>query len=77
MSPQPATAPLLTRYRYPILLIAYACITGAAFLRVARQPYSQSMKWEQYETIFKFTALGAVLGGIGMGGLGSRNETMG
>ncbi|KAF2446899.1 hypothetical protein P171DRAFT_429844 [Karstenula rhodostoma CBS 690.94] len=68
---------LLIRYRYPLLITAYACITGAAFLRVSRQPYSRSIKWEQYETIFKFTTLGAVLVGIGTGGLKRRNDMRG
>lgn len=67
-------ASIAHRYRYPLLIGAYVVITGTAVFRVSRQPYGQSLKWEQYETIFKFTTLGVVLGGIGMGGLKKRNE---
>ena len=70
----PAHESIFSRYRYSLLIGTYAFVTGLAFLRISRQPYSQSIKWEQYETVFKFTSLGAVLGGIGMGGLERRNE---
>jgi len=73
LKPSPVHESIFSRYRYP-LIGTYAFVTGLAFLRISRQPYSQSIKWEQYETVFKFTSLGAVLGGIGVGGLEKRNE---
>lgn len=45
-----------SRYRYPLLIGTYALVTGLAFLRISRQPYGQGVKWEQYETVFKFTS---------------------
>ncbi len=58
----------LKAYRYQLLFGAYALITGASIMRVARQPYPRSMKFDQIECIFKATTLGAVLLGIGMSG---------
>jgi cytochrome c biogenesis protein CcdA len=62
------TSSRLKAYRYQLLFGAYVIITGAAIMRVARQPYSRSMKFDQIESIFKATTLGAVLLGIGMSG---------
>ena len=58
----------LTAYRYPLLCGFYLAITGAAFYRIYRQPYSTSIKWEQYETVFKGTTLAAALAGLVMSG---------
>jgi len=52
--------------RYYVLFGVYLLGTGAAFIRVSRQPYTRSMKLEQYETIFKSTTLGTTLVGIGL-----------
>ena len=53
-------------YKYYALGGVYALATGFFFYRVRRQPYSQSMKIEQYESIFKATTLSTVLAGVGM-----------
>ena len=58
----------LHKYRYPLLGLAYATVTTLAVLRVNRQPYSRAIKWEQYETIFKGTTLGAAIAGLVMSG---------
>lgn len=58
----------LFAYKYHLLAGAYLFITGAAILRVTRQPYKRSMKSDQIESIFKATTLGAVLLGIGVSG---------
>lgn len=55
-------------YRYHALVTVYVLSTGFFFYRVNRQPYRNSVKWEQYESIFKATTLASVLVGIGMGG---------
>ena len=62
----PELAP--SSYRYHLLFGAWLLVTGAAFLRVSRQPYHARLKSEQYETIFKGTSLAAVLAGIGLSG---------
>jgi hypothetical protein len=56
----------LAKYRYELLFGAWLLVTGGTFMRIAKQPYSRSLKVEQYESIFKGTSLGAVLLGIGM-----------
>ncbi|KAL1641475.1 hypothetical protein SLS58_005980 [Diplodia intermedia] len=58
----------LSKHRHPLLFGAWLLLTGAAFLRVSRQPYHSRLKTEQYETIFKGTSLAAVLAAIGLGG---------
>lgn len=55
-------------YRYHALVAVYILSTSFFFYRVLRQPYRSSVKWEQYESIFKATTLASVLVGIGMGG---------
>ncbi|OJD33657.1 alpha-glucosidase [Diplodia corticola] len=69
----PETA--LSRYRYKFLFGAWLLVTGAAFLRVSRQPYHSRLKSEQYETIFKGTSLAAVLAGIGLSGGSNRRRS--
>lgn len=54
-------------YKYHALAGIYVLATGFFFFRVHRQPYPQSMKFEQYESIFKATTLSSVLVGVGMG----------
>lgn len=65
---QTDTALGLYAYRYHILTGVYAIMTGGAFLRIGRQPYSRAVKWEQYETVFKGTTLLAALAGLGLSG---------
>jgi hypothetical protein len=55
-------------YRYHILTGVYVVVTGGAFLRISRQPFARSIKWEQYETVFKGTTLLAALAGFGLSG---------
>ena len=59
-----------------LLAGCYVIVTGAAFLRVHRQPYNQAIKTEQYETIFKGTTLAAILAGVSLseGGRDSRSR---
>lgn len=52
--------------RYYVLAGVYLLGTGAAFMRVSRQPYPRAMKLEQYETIFKATTLSTALVGIAL-----------
>lgn len=59
---------VLSTYRLPLLISGYILVTGFFFLQVTRKPYSQSMKLEQYESVFKGTTLAAVLLGIGISG---------
>lgn len=54
-------------YRYAVIFGAYLAVTGFAFWRIARQPYTRSIKWDQYETVFKATTLAGALGAIGLG----------
>lgn len=68
MTDQPIPEPLWSQNKYLLLFCAYTTITAAAFLRINRQPYSASVKWEQYETVFKGTSLAAVIAGVGMSG---------
>lgn len=58
----------LHKYRYHLLGLAYTMATILAVLRVSRQPYNRAIKWEQYETIFKGTTLGAAIAGLVMSG---------
>ncbi|KAH9832742.1 hypothetical protein Tdes44962_MAKER00222 [Teratosphaeria destructans] len=58
----------LAAYKYPLLATLYFTVTGAAFWRVRRQPYSTAIKWEQYETIFKGTTLGAAIAALAWNG---------
>ncbi|PNS16600.1 hypothetical protein CAC42_4564 [Sphaceloma murrayae] len=60
------TESTLSKYRYEFLFATWFITTGAAFFRVSRQPYSLSIRAEQYETIFKGTSLTAALIGIGL-----------
>lgn len=69
------TASVLSTYRLYLLAGLYVGVTGAAFLRVSRQPYAQSIKWEQYETIFKGTTLAAAVAGIAMSGKMNRRRS--
>lgn len=50
------------------VLGAWFALTSILLFRVSRQPISTARKWEQGETIFKGTALGAVILGIGLNG---------
>ena len=58
----------LSTYRYYLLGAAYVFGTSLAFARIRRQPYSQSIKMEQYETVFKGTTLAAVVAGVALSG---------
>jgi len=60
----PETA--LSKYRYEALFGMWLAVTGATFLRISRQPYSTRLKVEQYESMFKGSALSAILIGIGI-----------
>lgn len=60
--------PSLYQYRFHLLCGTWLFLTGAAFFRVARQPYNSRVKSEQYETVFKATTLAAVISGIGLNG---------
>ncbi|KAF2771625.1 hypothetical protein EJ03DRAFT_325271 [Teratosphaeria nubilosa] len=68
MGEQNSASAALAAYKYPLLATLYITVTGAAFWRVRRQPYSTAIKWEQYETIFKGTTLGAAIAGLVMSG---------
>lgn len=65
---QEPSGSLLSTYRYPLLFVGWASVTGLAFLRVSRQPYNARIKSEQHETIFKGTSLAAALIGMGLSG---------
>lgn len=67
----------LVGYKYPLLCATYVLVTGAAFARVRRQPYTQSIKLEQYETIFKGTTLAAVVAGLAISGRGNKPRSAG
>lgn len=67
----------LVGYKYPLLCATYVLITGAAFARVRRQPYTQSIKMEQYESIFKGTTLAAVVVGAVISGGGNKPRSAG
>lgn len=66
--PSSPSSSFLYPYRFHILIGSWLFFTGAAFFRVSRQPYNSRVKTEQYETIFKATTLGAVIGGVGLNG---------
>ncbi|KAI5236664.1 hypothetical protein E4T42_09382 [Aureobasidium subglaciale] len=55
-------------YRYYMLAGLYVVVIGGAFLRISRQPYAKSIKWEQYETVFKGTTLLAAISGFALSG---------
>ncbi|KEQ98531.1 hypothetical protein AUEXF2481DRAFT_26899 [Aureobasidium subglaciale EXF-2481] len=55
-------------YRYYLLAGLYVVVIGGAFLRISRQPYAKSIKWEQYETVFKGTTLLAAISGFALSG---------
>ncbi|KAF1850816.1 uncharacterized protein K460DRAFT_22441 [Cucurbitaria berberidis CBS 394.84] len=61
-----ASESALSKYRYEAVFGVWLAVTGATFLRIARQPYSSGLKIEQYESIFKGTSLSAVLVGLGI-----------
>lgn len=65
----------LWQHRYKLLALIWVVTTSAFFTRVSRQPYAQAIKWEQYETIFKGTTLGAALVGFGMSGSINRRRS--
>lgn len=69
-------SPLWTN-RYRLLALVWGLSTAVFFTRVSRQLYSQSIKWEQYETIFKGTTLGAALAGFAMSGRVNRRRSEG
>ena len=56
----------LADYKYYALGGIYVLAMASFFSRVRRQPYSQSMKVEQYESIFKAATLSTVLVGVGI-----------
>lgn len=58
----------LHNYRYYLLAGVYVAVTGGAFWRISRQPYTKSIKWEQYETVFKGTTLAAAIAGFALSG---------
>ncbi|KAI1875974.1 uncharacterized protein JN550_001470 [Neoarthrinium moseri] len=58
------------RYKYHVLIGSYIALTSVFFWRVHRQPYSRSIKAEQYETIFKGTTLAAVVAGVAVSSSG-------
>lgn len=58
----------LSAYHFPLLFLAYAAVTSAAFYRIRRQPYAQATNWEQYETVFKGTTLGAAIAAFAISG---------
>lgn len=60
--------PFLQNHRYHILLAMYTIVTGGAFLRICRQPYTRSIKAQQLESVFKGTTLGAVIVGVAISG---------
>ena len=61
----PTSSTLLAKYRYPTLVGVYVLVTGFFTFRIARNPlYSRNLKFEQIETIFKATSLGAVVAGV-------------
>ena len=65
----------LSKYKYRLLGALYVVTTAGFLFRVSRQPYSQSMKWEQYESVFKGTTLAAAVTGIALqGGLNRRRS---
>ena len=65
----------LSKYKYRLLGTIYILATAGFFFRVSRQPYSQSMKWEQYESIFKATTLAATVASVAVsGGLNQRRS---
>ena len=70
-------APWLHRHKYQILLGTYLTVTVAAFFRIAQQPYSRSIKAEQFESIFKGTTLAAVVVGVAISGRINRARSSG
>ncbi|KAH8723723.1 hypothetical protein GQ44DRAFT_750779 [Phaeosphaeriaceae sp. PMI808] len=60
----PSREHVSSKYKYELLFGAWMLVTGGIFLRIRKQPYSASLKTEQYESIFKGTSLGAVLLGL-------------
>jgi hypothetical protein len=58
----------LHNYRYYLLAGVYVAVTGGAFLRISRQPYTRSIKWEQCETVFKGMTLLAAIAGFALSG---------
>lgn len=65
----------LSAHRFPLLFLAYAAVTSAAFYRIRRQPYAQAIKWEQYETVFKGTTLGAAIAAFTMSGTVNQRQS--
>ncbi|KAI1658901.1 hypothetical protein F4813DRAFT_33252 [Daldinia decipiens] len=60
----------LFRYKYRILIGTYLATTNFFLYRVYRQSFSWVIRSGQYETIFKGTALAAVIGGVVMSSAG-------
>jgi hypothetical protein len=58
----------LASWKYQILFAVWASVTAVAFSRIRRQPYSQSIKIEQYESVFKGTSLSGAVTGIALSG---------
>ena len=63
------------RHKLQLLGAAYVLVTGGCFWRISRQPYSRSMKWEHYETVFKGTTLAAAVAGIAVSGGANRKRS--
>lgn len=61
-SPTPRSqSTLLSQYKYHLIASLYVLVTGGLAWRIKRQPDSQAVKAEQYETLFKGTTLAAIL----------------
>ena len=59
----------LSKYKFQALVGSYVLITGFFVFRIARNPlYSGNLKFEQIESVFKATTLGAVCMGIAIAG---------
>ena len=56
------------KYKYQILGAAYITVTGAIFYRIAKRSYTPSIRWEQYESVFKGTTLATLVAGAALSG---------
>lgn len=73
--PHESMSSFVQKYKLPLIGVVYCLATGGAFWRISRQPCSKSMKWGQYETVFKGTTLAAVVGGIAVSGGANRRRS--
>jgi len=64
----PETVSFFQKHRYSFIIGTYLVVTGAAVLKVARQPYVRAVKAEEIETIFKGTTLAAIIASVGVSG---------